>query len=407
MKKLHLLFILCAVAVMGLFTACHTDKLPDNFPEGCPNFTDHAYAGDLFEAMAPGIYVFKLSETYGKTAVLAKSNDGGVFWLENTEYIDPDHSNFIGNTLYLGFYAVDGANSCYSLYGETIEGHGKAQYYDQREFADRKAMCKGITTPAGLTDERFNYALNVADGILDYPMCMSHIAYHYDTFLDSWGATYDTTICDIPVTCYAHEGHRYFVDKNWMCLYHLNYNMLNSVTNHTVHELLHYYEAGTFEETYAKIYELYGNSMPKPLWNTCIRNYRKQANEWLYDEYPESLHGWFKVFHGAGTIHDMSVARRATWPGYDRICTITVRIEGVSFEDGMEYKNEAAGVCDEIREDLWNDNLGTLSFKGSLENIDIAGIDFGDSYVHPAYEITLNQEGTLVIVFDLIKTTVV
>ena len=32
---------------------------------------------------------------------------------------------------------------------------------------------------------------------------------------------------------------------------------------------------------------------------------------------------------------------------------------------------------------------------------------FGDHYFHPSYEITLNKEGTLVIVFDIINTMIV
>lgn len=408
MKKLHLLLCISMMAAISLFASCKTDKLPDNFPEGCPNFTDKAYAGDLLDAMAAGIYEFKLSETWGKSAVLAKSTDGGVFWLPEVDYINPDHSNFIGTTLYLGFYAVDNDKSCYSLYGEIIGDQGKAQYYDQREFLDRKAMIKGITTPAGEEDERFNYAINAADGILDYPMAMSHIAYHYDTFLDSWGATYDTTICNIPVTCYSQDGHYYYVDKNWMCLYHVNYHMLNSETNHTVHELLRYTEAGTFEETYAKIYELYGLSSPKPEWNTCIKSYRKQANEWLTEEYPRSLDDWFKVYTGSGTIHDMSIGRLARWsPQFDLVSSITVRIENVSYADAMSYKGSAQSVCDEIVRDECDANAGTINFKGSLENVDITGLSFGDSYFHPGYEITLNEEGTLVIQFDVIKTTIV
>lgn len=396
------------MAVMGFFTACKSDKLPANFPEGCPNFTDKAYAGDLLDAIAPGIYEFKLAETWGGTAVLAKSTDGGVFWLENIEYIDPDHSNFIGTVVYLGFYAVDGDKSCYSLYGEKIDGYGKAQYYDQREFLDRKAMVKGITTPAGLSEERFNYALKVADAILAYPMAMSRMAYNYDTFLDSWGATYDTTICNIPVTCYVQGSHHFYVDENWMCLYHLNYGMLNSYTNHTEHELLHYYEAGTFAETYAKIYQLFGPSTPKPTWNTCIRSYRKQADEWLTEEYPRSLDDWFKVFNGSGTIHDMSIGRLARWsPLFDLVSSINVRIENVSYDDGMNYKAAAEGICDDIVRDIYDPVAGTIDFKGSLEDVDIAGLSFGDSYFHPGYEITLNEEGTLVIQFDVIKTTIV
>lgn len=408
MKKQTLLLCVCSLAFFGFFTACKTDKLPDNFPVGCPNFTDHAYAGDLFEAMAPGIYEYRLSETWGKTAILAKSTDDWVFWLPEVDYIDPDHSNFIGNVLYLGFYAVDNDKSCYTLYGETVGGYGKAQYYDQRDFLDRTAMIKGITTPAGEPEERFNYALTTADGILQNAMALSHIAYHYDTFLDSWDPTYDTTICNIPVTCYKHEGHLFYVDANWMCLYYINRHMLNSVTNETVLELIGFTEAGNHEETYAKIYEKYGYSVPKPEWNSCIKSYRKQADEWLTDEYPRSLDVWFKVFHGNGTIHDMAIGRRATWsPQFDRVCGITVRIENVSYVDGLQYKNEAASVCDDIVKDLCDEISGTIDFKGSFENVDLSAYTFGDHYFHPGYEITLNTEGTLVIQFDVINTMIV
>ena len=407
MKNFRFLLLFGLIASISLFSSCRKDGHPKNFPEGCPNFSDHAYAGDLLDAMAPGIYEFITAENWGETSVLAKSSDGWVFWLPKVDYIAPEHSNFIGNVLYLGFYAVDNDKSCYLLYGETTN-QGKAQYYEQREFLDRKAMIKGITTPAGLKDERFNYAITTADGVLDYAMALGHVAYHYDTFLDSWGDTYDTTICNIPVTCYKTEGHWYYVDENWMCLYHVNQHLYNSYTGKTEHELIAFTEAGDHEQTYAKIYEKYGNSLPKPEWNTCVRSYRKQADEWLTDEYPRSLDGWFKVFHGEGTIHDMSIGRRATWgPMFDRIHNITVRIENVSYEDALTYKCEAATVCDEIYKDEFDPDAKTLSFQGSLEHVDTAGLSFGDHYFHPSYEITLNAEGTLVIVFDIIKTTLV
>ena len=408
MKNARLFLFIGLVTSMSLFVSCGKDgNYPKNFPEGCPNFTDHAYAGDLLDAMAPGIYEFYTAENWGEISVLAKSSDGWVFWLPKVDYIAPEHSNFIGNVCYLGFYAVDNDKSCYSLYGETTN-QGKAQYYDQREFLDRKAMIKGITTPAGLSDERFNFAINTADGILDYLMALGHVAYHYDTFLDEWGETYDTTICNIPVTCYYHERHRYFVDKNWMCLYHIFYGQYNDVTDHVVHELIAFTEAGDHEQTYAKIFEKYGNSIPKPEWSNCIRSYRKQANEWLTDEYPRTLDTWFKVYHGTGTIHDMSISRRIKWsPQFDLVCTITVRIEGVSYVDGLQYMGEAASVCDNIVYNELDESQGTIHFEGSLENVDISGVSFGDSYFHPGYEITLNKEGTLVIVFDVIKTFIV
>ena len=89
------------------------------------------------------------------------------------------------------------------------------------------------------------------------------------------------------------------------------------------------------------------------------------------------------------------------------MCTITVRIEGVSFNDGLQYKGEAASVCDNIVYNEFDEAQGTIHFEGSLENVDISGLTFGDAYFHPGYEITLNNEGTLVIVFDVIKTFIV
>lgn len=403
-------FLIGAMAVLlSCFASCGKDGgHPKNFPEGCPNFTKHAYAGDLVDAMAPGIYEFRTREGFGDTAILAKSNDGWVFYLPNKSFIDPDHSNFIGSWLYYGFYATDNDKSSFSLYGETVKNYGKAQYYAQREFLSREAMYKGMTTPAGYDDEDLNFAIKTAEGILDYPLVMSHIAYHYDTFLDEWEPSCDTTICGIPVTCYGHEGHYYYVDENWMCLYHKNYHLYSDAVNHDEHRLLEFHPAGNHEETYAKIYELYGNSYPKPEWNTCIRNYRKQANEWLTDEYPRTLDGWFKVYQGEGTIHDMEIGRRYPWnPLYDRVCDIIVVIEHVSYDDAIAYKNTAQGICNIIHDEVYDPTEGTFRFSGEYDPEDISGISFGDSYFHPGYEITLNKEGTMKIDFEVIKTTVV
>jgi len=402
MKTSRLFFFGALLLMVGGLASCNKTSLPKNFPEGCPNFTDHAYAGDLVDAMVPGIYEFRLSETFGGTAVLAKCTDGGVFWLENIDFIDPDNTNIIGSAIYYGFYATDNMNSSFSLFGEKVGDYGKAQYYTQHEFLDRKAMYKGITTVAGGKDEEYNFAIRAAQGILDYPMALSHIAYHYDTFLDEWEPTYDTTVCGIPVTCYQHEGHLYYVDENWQCLLHINRHMLNSVTGKTEHELMHYTPAGTFEETYAKIYEMYGPSLPKPQWNTCVRGYRKQANEWLYDEYPRSLDAWFPVYQGAGTIHDMEIGRRFTWRVLDKVCDITVKIENVPFDDAQQYKATCQAICDIVYKDESNADAGTLHFKGALED-ENAGILVDGGYYHPSYEIELNKEGTLTIKFEVVK----
>lgn len=406
MKNFRFLLLIGFIASMSLFVSCGKDGgHPSNFPEGCPNFTKHAYAGDLVDAMAPGIYEFKLSETWGHSAVLAKSTDGGVFWLKDIEFIDPDHTNIIGSAIYYGFYATDNKTSSFSLFGEKTND-GKIQYYTQNEFLDRTAMYKGITLAAGEEgDPPYNFGVKAAEGILNTIMVMSRRAYNYDTFLDEWGQVYDTTICGIPVTHYYNEGHHFFVDEHWQCLYYINRNMHNSETGHVAHELLHYYPAGTFEETYAKIYELYGLSTPKPEWNTCVRGYHKQADEWLTDEYPRSLDNWFKVYHGQGTIHDMEIGRRYTWLAHDHVCDITVKIENVPYADAYAYKEDAKSICNEIYEDTY-DNHTTLLFKGEYDPED-PGVSFGESYYHPGYEISLNKESTLIIKFSVIKTTVV
>ena len=403
MKTSRLFLVGVLLLVMGGLASCNKKGLPKNFPEGCPNFTKHAYAGDLVDAMSPGIYEFRLSETFGGTAVLAKSTDCGVFWLENIDFIDPDNTNIIGSAIYYGFYATDNQNSSFSLFGEKIRDYGKAQYYTQREFLSREAMYKGITTVAGGKDDEYNFAVRAAQGILDYPMAMSHIAYHYDTFLDEWEPTYDTTVCGIPVTCYQHEGQLYYVDENWQCLLHINRHMLNSVTGEVEHQLMRYTPAGTFEETYAKIYEMYGPSMPKPQWSTCVRGYQKQADEWLTNEYPRSLDPWFPVYQGEGTIHDMEIGRRFTWAFNDKVCGITVKIENVPFADALQYKAACQAICDNVYKDESDANAGTLHFKGALEDENASGQLFDGGYYHPAYDVELNKEGTLTIKFEVVK----
>ena len=62
MKTLRFLIIGTMAVLLSCFaSSCKKGGHPDNFPEGCPNFSKHAYAGDLVDAMAPGIYEFKLS----------------------------------------------------------------------------------------------------------------------------------------------------------------------------------------------------------------------------------------------------------------------------------------------------------------------------------------------------------
>lgn len=58
------------------------------------------------------------------------------------------------------------------------------------------------------------------------------------------------------------------------------------------------------------------------------------------------------------------------------------------------------------------DHCRSFAKIGKKKTIKIDGVldyamAFGDHYFHPSYEITLNKEGTLVIVFDIINTMIV
>ena len=184
--------------------------------------------------------------------------------------------------------------------------------------------------------------------------------------------------------------------------------MLNSVTGETEFELVRYEEAGNFEETYHKIYEMYGVSQPAPTFSTCLKWYRKQADEWLTDEYPRSLDNWFDKYTGQGTIHDMEIIRRAAWkPDFDFVSEIIVKITDASYEDVVAFKNLEKMHCDAINYDEYDPSTGTVHFSGSFENVDASGLGAGDSYYHPGYEIILNEEGVLSITFDVIKTTII
>ena len=101
----------------------------------------------------------------------------------------------------------------------------------------------------------------------------------------------------------------------------------------------------------------------------------------------------------------MEIGRRYTWRAFDHVCGITIKIENVPYADAYAYKEEAKSICNEIYEDTY-DSQSTLHFKGQYDPEE-PGVSFGESYYHPGYEITLNQEGTLIIVFDVLKTTIV
>ena len=136
MKTLRFLLIGTMAVLLSCFaSSCKKGGHPDNFPEGCPNFTKHAYAGDLVDAMAPGIYEFKLSETFGHTAVLAKSTDGGVFWLKDIEYIDPDHTNIIGSAIYFGFSRCPWCRDLMPVLNQAAKKTGNKTVY----YADTRA----------------------------------------------------------------------------------------------------------------------------------------------------------------------------------------------------------------------------------------------------------------------------
>lgn len=406
----HLLrTMLCTLVVLSLFSSCRKEgNHPANYPEGCPNYTDgHNYAGDMISAMSPGIYVFRTSDDFGECLLLAKGTDGSAFYLDNINNLG---GNFVGNWLYYHFYATDNDRSAYTLLAERFENEDRAYYYKQDEFLDRADMFKGIKdlTAATTIDDTENFAMKVAEMVYKYPLALCRYAPHYDSFLDEWEPSFDTLVCGIPVTCYHRDGYYYYVDKDWMCLYKVNKHMLNSVTGETEFELVRYEEAGNFEETYHKIYEMYGVTQPAPTLGSCLKWYRKQANEWLTDEYPRSLDHWFDRYTGQGTIHDMEIIRRAAWEtNFDFVSEIIVKITDASYEDVVAFKELEKTHCDAISYDDFDPSTGTVHFAGSFENVDTSGLGPGDSYYHPGYEIILNEEGVLSITFDVIKTTII
>ena len=91
---------------------------------------------------------------------------------------------------------------------------------------------------------------------------------------------------------------------------------------------------------------------------------------------------------------------------YDHVCEIDIVIENVPYADAKAYKESAAAICNNIYEDDDNPDGKTLLFKGEYDPED-PGVGFGESYYHPGYTIELNKEGTLVIKFEVIKTTIV
>ena len=396
----HLLrTVLCTLVTLCLFASCRKDgSHPKNYPVGCPDLYNHNYAGDVIDAMAPGIYVFRTMEEGGDTCLLAKSTDGGVFYLDDIHNLG---GNFIGNVIYYHFYGTDNVNSAYSFYGEKFNDGSRRYYYKQDEFLDRTAMFRGIKNITGISETDVeNFAKKIADKVYEIPMALCRFAPKNDTFLDKWNPTSDTVVCGIPVTCYSKDGEYYYVDENWMCLYFFNYHAYSSVTGHEEHELVRFEEAGTFEETYHKIYDMYGYSQPAPTMQDCIETYRKQANEWLTDKYPRSIDGMFDKYTGQGTIHDMEIGRRAKWSAdYDIVCAINVKIENASYDDVVAYKELTKGHCNDISDDECNPTEGTVFFRGSFEEPETSG----DFYFHPAYEVTLRKDGVLEIEFDIVK----
>lgn len=334
---------------------------------GKSGYADYSVANDydrIKNLIPTGNYIFTLyyDTKQAKQYVLSKGSDGSlmIFDVDDLE----SKSSYIGSSLYVESYGDDGKNSMYWIYPDQFGSgndykpaptYAKFEYLSREELIAANAMLSDITNSHekclatmfstlektfaptftnAYTDKKF--MLNSEKTDLYGVPCT-----HYYITLKPGE---EITLFGQPVEDIPEILQEWWLTDDFITLQLFDWGIAFGWSKWKLDGFI---KGGTMAENYAALTEAY-SPFGKCNWDDCLENHKKTANEWLSDEYPESLNNILIRYQ-----HDISsfeISRRA-WLGCDNIVGITIHAKDATPEQAREYIAEVRKLGFDILED--------------------------------------------------------
>ena len=337
------------------------------FPMAGKSVADYTVANDydrLKNLIPTGNYIFTLNydTKQANQYVLSKGSDGSlmIFEMDDLE----STSSYIGSSLYVESYGDDGKNSMYWIYpdqfGESNNNkpaptYAKFEYLSREELIAANAMISDITNShekclsAMYSTLQESFAPMIFNAYKEKKYVLSSEktdlygvpCTHYSITL---APGEQITVFGQPVEDVPEILQEWWLTDDFITLQLFDWGVAFGWNKWKMDGFI---EGGTMAENYAKITEAY-SPFGKCNWNECLENHKKNANEWLSDEYPEALNSVFIKYE-----HDISffeVSRRA-WLGCDNIVGFTIHAKDATPEDVREYIAAVRKLGFTVRED--------------------------------------------------------
>ena len=398
---------------------------------GKSSYADYSVANDyerIKNLIPTGNYIFTLNydTKQANQYVLSKGSDGSlmIFDVDDLE----SKSSYIGSSLYVESYGDDGKNSMYWIYPDQFgssNDNKPAPTYAKFEYLSREKLIAANALVSDITNS--------------HEKC---IATMYSTLQNSFAPfltnTYTTkqfvlnsektelygvpcthyyitlapgeqiTLFGQPVEDIPEKLQEWWLTDDFICLQLFDWGVAFGWEKWKMDGFI---QGGTMAENYAKLTEQY-SPFGKCNWDDCLVNHKKTANEWLSNEYPESLKNvLIKYNHD---ITSFEISRRA-WLGCDNIVGITIYAKNATPEDVREYIAEVRklgftvrddsdidteklqavydALSDEEKESLFNNKRPEYSntyIEFSCDNEDDVDPGIGQTAIYYEYKITYN-----------------
>lgn len=332
---------------------------------------------DQYLAMIPaGIYEFN------EQNVFVKCNDGGAFIIDKKGM--KETSNIIGNNIYNMSYGYDGNMAGYMLYHD----EGKPAYH-KYEYTSKKEMLANAIEHSEFLHKFYKY--------LEQTFCfymLSSTSYYGEEFkLHSEDAdlhgipckhyyiTSDAGNYELVVGNALRSGSNvadfYISEEGFILKYTTTQADWVELVNYTPFD-------GNFEEGYKKVTELYGVLGAQSL-NSCIKSYKKYANEWPASLLPSNL-PYLAKYNGKIFSYDVSYHNSDDYNGF--VSIEIVADQSTAIEEFRKYASDvkALGLCT-IHDEA--DILGQLSLE--ISNWGCTSPDLGETLIYPGYEINFSD----------------
>ncbi|MCQ2974816.1 MAG: hypothetical protein MJ211_08390 [Bacteroidales bacterium] len=378
------------------------------------------YNAEDFEKMLSliptGIYVFDDIDDDDDELndVIAKGSDGSIFITTNKDM--NSKSKFIGSSLYVDTYAVNGESSSFWLYNDCYPNEDPAPSHHEFEYKSREALLANggadNSILSRIYEQLFKYFFHT-DGLLGKYTTNAYKLLSEETELHGVACThYSVKILDKSAYVLLLNNsveipdiiQEFWLTETGACIQKSEWSAGFGTSGFT---LVDYNETGDFKNTYSNLCEKY-NVYGRVDFDKTLRSHKVYDNVWLDDEYPDILNAYLIKYENEKTSFEVN---RRAWPQANCVTSVIIEANTASYDEALEYvaKVKDLNLCTVTDDAAVNTSLLTM-IKYEASNWDCTPeAEFGETVCYPAYEITYQEllGKSFTISFDWARVTTV